>query len=123
MRQSSGIRIAARTQQAFRRTGRRLALRPWVPYAFLALGVALTLLSTQFITATERARTDAAVRTEADRTRAHIQERLNTYIEVIRAANALLSASSEINHIEFRAFVASLRLPDRYPGMQGIGFA
>ncbi len=123
MRQRSGSRLAARTQLAFRRTGRRIALRPWVPYSLLLLGIALTWLSTQFITATENARAEATVLTEAERTRAHIQERLNTYIEVIRAANALLSASSEINHAEFRAFVASLRLADRYPGLQGIGFA
>jgi len=108
---------------AFRRTRRGLALRPWVPYSFLCLGIALTLLSTRFITLTERARAEAMFASEAARTNAHVQERLNTYIEVVRAANALLSASSEINHAEFRAFVASLHLPDRYPGMKGIGYA
>jgi signal transduction histidine kinase len=44
-------------------------------------------------------------------------------LEVVRASGALLRASNEIPASEFRAFVAALRLNDRYPGLVGIGFA
>jgi signal transduction histidine kinase len=44
-------------------------------------------------------------------------------MEVVRTSGALLRASNEIPASEFRAFVAALRLNDRYPGLVGIGFA
>ncbi len=42
---------------------------------------------------------------------------------MVRAGAVLLSADNEINGLEFRRFVHGLELPERYPGMEGIGFA
>jgi signal transduction histidine kinase/CheY-like chemotaxis protein len=44
-------------------------------------------------------------------------------VEVVRAGSVLLSADTEINGSEFRRFVNGLQLRERYPGMEGIGFA
>ena len=105
-------------------------LRWWVPYALFALIGALTLGATWYVFVTTNARiratsltAQARFLTEADKTRQQIQVRLNTNIEIIRAGAALLTASNEISHVEFRTFVAGLQLRERYPGMDAIGFA
>jgi signal transduction histidine kinase/CheY-like chemotaxis protein len=101
-----------------------------VPYALFALVCALTLAVTCYVSFTTQARITAAhlaaqarFLTEADKTRQQIQVRLDTNVEIIRAGAALLAASNEISHVEFRAFVAGLQLRERYPAMDGIGFA
>jgi len=109
---------------------RRWVLRRWVPYALFALACALALAATWYVSSTTNARiratyltAQARFRTEADKTRQQIQVRLNTNVEIIRAGAALLAASNEISQVEFRTFVAGLQLPQRYPGMEAIGFA
>jgi CHASE1-domain containing sensor protein len=52
-----------------------------------------------------------------------IDIRLNTYIELLRAGAALFAASDKLTGDEFRAFVRGLRVHERYPGIQAIGFA
>jgi PAS domain S-box-containing protein len=57
-------------------------------------------------------------------TRARIEQRMQAYGQVLRGAMALFAASPEpVARNRFRAYVASLRLEDRYPGIQGVGFA
>ena len=102
---------------------RRLLLRRSIPPLLLALGCLLSLGATWFVTSTEEAGARAAFHTAAEVTRQQIQSGLNTYIEVVRAGTALLAVSDEINHAEFATFVASLRLRDRYAGLDAIGFS
>ena len=98
-------------------------LRWWVPFALLAAGFTLSIAAGRFVGATERARTEAAFRTEARDATQQIQTGIDAYLEVVRVAGALLRASNEIPAAEFRGFVAALRLDDRYPGLLGIGYA
>ena len=111
-------------------TLRRWVLRSWVPYTLFALVCAFTIAATWYMFSTNDARTKAAnltaqarFVTEADKTREQIQVRLDTNLEIIRAGAALLAASNEISHVEFRAFVGGLQLRERYPGIAAIGFA
>jgi len=101
----------------------RLMLRWWVPFALLAAGIALSMAAGRYVAATERARAEAQFSTEAHEAAKQIQSRIDSYLEVVRASGALLRANNEIPVSEFRAFVAALRLNDRYPGLVGIGFA
>jgi signal transduction histidine kinase/ActR/RegA family two-component response regulator len=102
---------------------RRLLLRRWIPHVFLVVGCTLSFSAAWFVTSTATARAQAAFLADARHTRQQIQAALDAYVEVIRAGAALLSASNEINHSEFRAFVSGLQLPLRYPAMAGIGFS
>jgi PAS domain S-box-containing protein len=54
---------------------------------------------------------------------ARIAQRMLGYEQVLRAAAGLFASSDEVQRREFRDFVASLRLDDRYPGMQGVGWS
>ncbi len=101
----------------------RLALRPWVPYALLALAAALSFAASSYVASTARDRALAEFRTAAREAAQQIQFRISTYLELVRTGGALLGASNEINASEFRRFVAGLQLMERYPGMEGIGFA
>ena len=111
-------------------TLRRWVLRRWVPYALFTLACVLSLAATWYVFATTEARIEAAYLNdrskflnEAEKTREQIQVRLNTDVELIRAAAALLAASNEISQTEFRTFVSGLQLRVRYPGMEAMAFA
>jgi signal transduction histidine kinase len=94
-----------------------------VPYLLVAVTCTLAVLAAVYATSTAEYRRQAAFMAEAAETRQQIQVRLNTYIELVRAGTALLAASNEVNHAEFRAFVKRLEVRERYPGIEGVGFA
>ncbi len=58
----------------------------------------------------------------ADRLQDSIQERLETYVAILRTATGLFAASGHVTREEFHAFVEQLGLRQRYPGIQGIGY-
>ena len=101
----------------------RLLLRWWVPFALLASGVALSVAASRYVVSTEKAQAQTEFNTDARQVAQQIQFRIDAYLEVVRAAGALLRASNEIAVTEFRAFVTALRLRERYPGLSAIGFA
>ncbi len=72
---------------------------------------------------TAEAQAQAEFLADAQQIRRQIQAGLTSYIEVVRAGAVLMSADNEISGTEFRRFVDGLELPERYPGMEGIGFA
>jgi signal transduction histidine kinase/CheY-like chemotaxis protein len=108
-------------------TLRRLLLRRSVPYGLFALACALSVAAGWYVwsTAAETAEAQAQAEffTDAQQIRRQIQAGLTSYIEVVRAGAVLMSADNEISGTEFRRFVDGLELPERYPGMEGIGFA
>jgi signal transduction histidine kinase len=65
----------------------------------------------------------AAFRSDTLAVQRVVQVQVDTMVAVTHAAAALLAASPEINFVEFRAFVGGLQLRERYPGLNGIGFA
>ena len=52
-----------------------------------------------------------------------IDERFKAYRQVLRGARALFAASKEVSRYDWREYVAGLRLPADYAGIQGVGFA
>ncbi len=112
------------------KTFRRWVLRRWVPFALFAIALVLTIAASWYVSSTRSSRVQAQrlstherFLTDAERTRQLIQVRLNTNVELIRAGAALLAASNEISHVEFRTFVTGLQLHERYPEVRAIGFA
>src|SRR5882672_7559471 len=101
----------------------RRMLSAWVPYAALAIALALTLLGTSYVVRTSHAQDALEFRTAADETRHLIEARIQTYIELLRAGAAFFPASDSVTTDEFHAFVTHLRLAERYPGIQGMGYA
>lgn len=52
-----------------------------------------------------------------------IEQRLDSYAQVLRGARGLFVASQQVGRNGFRDFVSSLELERRYPGIQGVGFS
>jgi signal transduction histidine kinase/CheY-like chemotaxis protein len=108
-------------------TLRRVLSWRLVPYGLFILSYALSVAASWYLSSTASAaafaRANAEFEGDSLQTRRQIQAGLNSYFEVVRAGSVLLSADNEINGAEFRRFVAGLQLRERYPGLEGIGFA
>lgn len=96
--------------------------RTWIPYLVLLLALLLTGAATYYVWATAQARDRLRFETSVQRTQDNIDIRLESYITLLRGGAALFAANETVTRDEFRAFVERLRLPEHYPGIQGIGF-
>ncbi|MDZ4798962.1 MAG: PAS domain S-box protein [Bryobacteraceae bacterium] len=52
-----------------------------------------------------------------------IEQRMQAYKQVLLGVKGLHNASGTVKRHDFRDYVASLRLEDNYPGIQGVGFS
>jgi signal transduction histidine kinase/CheY-like chemotaxis protein len=106
---------------------RRLFLHRSVPYVVFAIGCTLALAAYWFVASSAAAAAELRTRSEfladARQLRRQIETGVNSYIEVVRAAAVLLSSETELNGAEFSRFVNRLQLKERYPAIDGIGFA
>ena len=60
---------------------------------------------------------------EVRRINAAVQQRMATYIQVLRGGQGLFQASSEVTRDDWRRYVASLQLQANYPGIRTMTFA
>ena len=85
--------------------------------------MAVTAVATWAALATVHGRINARFTSAAQSTRDRIEGRLDTYVALLQATAGLFAASHEVSRDEFRAYVARLRVSERYPGVQGIGYS
>ena len=52
-----------------------------------------------------------------------IEERITTYITMLRSTAGFFASSHQLSHAEFRAYVQQLGLESHYAGVQGIGYS
>lgn len=52
-----------------------------------------------------------------------IEQRMQTYQQVLRGAVGFFAASDDVTREDFRVYVNRLRLDENYPGIEGIGFS
>lgn len=52
-----------------------------------------------------------------------IESRFDAHAQILRGVAGLFAASQTVERSEFRDYIEALKLPLRYPGIQGIGFA
>jgi len=50
----------------------------------------------------------------------HIQERMDAYEQILYGVQALFNSSADITREQFRTYVASLRIDEHFPGIQGL---
>ena len=97
--------------------------RRLIPYLVLAAGLLFTFSVSyrlaQVGEAEDRARFQALV-LDVHRS---IANRLENYTSLLRAGAGLFAASDSVEESEFRIFVDRLKLPEHYPGVQGMGFS
>lgn len=100
---------------------RRASIRP----ALLVLAASLAVtLSAAWLTRLDdisagRARFEAL----ADKITASVAETMDAYEQVLQGGVGLFNAFGDVSRSAWATYVASLRLQDTYPGIQGVGYA
>ena len=98
-----------------------------MPYGLFALTCGLAAAASWYVSSTTAASAEAQAAAEfaadAEQLQRQMQAGVDTYLEVVRVGAVLFSGNNEINGADFRRFVSGLQLPERYRGMEGIGFA
>ncbi len=109
--------------------GRKIVLWVWhllqerLPFVILALGLCVTGITTAYFSYTAEKQDRLLFQSEVTRARSEIENRVATYLALLRATRALFNSNPGLSREEFQAFVANLELRQRYPGLQGIGLA
>lgn len=97
-----------------------LALLPWLILGG-CLAVTASVWSDWRSQQTMARRAD--FRLQVAKVRSGIESRLLANEQILRGVAGLFAVSDHITRGQFRDYVASLHLPVRYPGIQGVGFA
>lgn len=101
---------------------RRYSLRS-APYLILFMGLALTLALSHFLSAQSRSEHNERFQRLTDSIVLSLQARLDIYINALYQAGSAFETFPEMDRQHFRELVSGLDLQDRFPGIQGIGFA
>jgi signal transduction histidine kinase len=95
-------------------------LAAWIA---LALGVVATGIGWHYATLAGREEVRSSLQRDADRITVAISSRVQFYEQVLMGAAALYSSSDKVSREEWRLYVASQRIADRFPELQAIAFA
>jgi signal transduction histidine kinase/DNA-binding response OmpR family regulator/HPt (histidine-containing phosphotransfer) domain-containing protein len=101
---------------------RRLLTSTATPWGVAGLAVAITLVlgANEFSISREQAR--QRFLGEAQDAQQALQQRLDAYLDMLRAPRALFASSNEVERNEFGAFVSGLDPAGRFPGILGMTF-
>jgi two-component system sensor histidine kinase/response regulator len=94
-----------------------------LPLLVLLLGLGVTYTIWQNEQNKTRHALKAQFETRSNRLAQHIEYRLHANVQVLRGVAALFEASNDVSRQEFRDYAQGLHLDERYPGIQGVGFA
>jgi len=87
--------------------------------AILVVAVAAVLGATRLVDAQQRSRFDGLTA----RTDRAIAEQMRAYVQVLRGGVGLFRSSDDVTLAEWRRYVSTLRLAERYPGFKSLSFA
>jgi PAS domain S-box-containing protein len=96
--------------------------RAWVPYLVLGAALLLTASATYSSSVLFRTRDQLQFQNAIEHTKESVQRRIAIYIDMLVLGSALFAAEDEIARRDFRNYVERLRINQRYPGIQGVGF-
>ncbi len=93
-----------------------------VPVIVLIIGLATTLAAAYGVHRLTKANLATQFESYVIRAEAAIEERISTYVALLEGVTGLFAASEDVSRDDFREYVRRLRLPSRYPGIQGVGW-
>ncbi|TWA67278.1 CHASE1-domain containing sensor protein [Azospirillum brasilense] len=98
--------------------------RSWESWVVFGLGLLLTGLAWLLLTEQNHRLAEARFRALSRDLAGDVSERLDTYEQMLQGAVAMVDAGGgQVSRTEWRAYVTGLHVEDRYPGIQGIGYA
>jgi len=92
-------------------------------YCAVLVGLLVTLVAASYVWQSLQGRLQRRFDDVADSGTLNLQQDLALYQTLLLGVHGLFASSQWVDRGEFRAYVESLELPDRYPGLQVIGFA
>jgi signal transduction histidine kinase len=93
------------------------------PWTVLLVFLLITALATKYVWDSSRLADRTRFTSASQTTRDAIRFRIETYVNVLRAATGLFAANHAATRDEFRAYVRHLDVQRRYPGVIGIGLS
>jgi PAS domain S-box-containing protein len=100
-----------------------ISRRNAVSWLVLALALLIGVMVLRYMHATERRAVEAQFQLLAENVSATIARRLANHEQILLGGLGLFNASGEVSRGEWRSYVETLNLGERYPGIQGVGFA
>src|SRR5512140_2880428 len=97
--------------------------RRLIPYLILFLSLFSTVTATLYMARTTNSRDWSRFDSAVEATDDAVRQRIETYINVLRAGRALFAANGSVSREQFARWVESLEVQRQYPGVQGIGFS
>lgn len=97
--------------------------REWFAFFILLLGVVSTLLFAVYANRAAMSKEEIQFTNFVQRTQETVANELDTYVALLRSGSGLLESNEDTTAEEFRTFVERLDLRERYPGVQGLGYA
>jgi PAS domain S-box-containing protein len=97
-------------------------LRSWVPYFVLVVSVLVTAGAAGYAAVAAHARDRIRFQGAVQDVSSSIEGRISTYTALLHAGAGLFADDDNESRQGFRGFVDRLDLPERYPGIQGIGY-
>lgn len=94
-----------------------------LPWVALMLSLGVTVLLWQITEENTENQSQRRLQVLAGSIRDQIEGRMRDYEQVLRGGAGLFNASGKVTRREWRRYVAELDLSERYPGIQGVGFA
>lgn len=101
----------------------RFLLASSIPAWILVIGIIATTAAAYYSHRSAHANDQIRFDNAVQHIRSSIAGRVDTYIALLRAGAGLFAAEPTVDREQFGQFVARLDLRERYPGIQGIGFA
>ncbi len=96
----------------------------WVPPLIMFVAfMGITLLSWQSAHDYISDEKEKTVKQQSDISHREIISQTNKYQDILRAGVGLFNASSDVNKDEWKRLLSQFNLAQRYPGIQGIGYA
>jgi signal transduction histidine kinase len=96
---------------------------PKLPYLVLAISLLLSLGVTYLFHASAVNKDVARFQNDVTRIDTTINNKLRTYIAMLKSGRGFVETVTEVNRDSFRTYVGSLDIKRNYQGLQGIGYA
>lgn len=93
-----------------------------LPYLVLSVTMLITLGATYFFYQISLSKDLARFNGEVVKTKTVLENKINTYISILKAGRGFIQSSETIDKKRFAAFVRNLDLEKNYPGLKAIGF-
>jgi signal transduction histidine kinase len=96
---------------------------PKLPFLVLAVSLLVSLAATYLFYLSSANKDIASFQNDVTRIDTTINNKIRTYIAMLKSGRGFIETIDEINRDSFRTYVSSLDLRRNYQGVQGIGYA